>query len=106
MNDIFIFLLRLGIPPNSCGFLQTAYAISLSIEEPDRLQLITKCLYPDVARHFHTSAACVEHNIRTAIDAAWKHNPNLLWQISYGFLSSRPTTSEFLSVAVLYFLTK
>lgn len=33
--------------------------------------MITKDVYPEVARNFNTSTACVEHAIRTCINAGW-----------------------------------
>ena len=43
-------LYQLGISANYKGFLHTAYAVSLCVEQQDRLLLVTKWLYPDVAR--------------------------------------------------------
>lgn len=102
MSDIYTLLLTLGVPPNSRGFLQTAYAVSLALSEKSRLLHITKSLYPDVAHHFHTSASCIERNIRIAVNAAWDHDSEKLVSISCGFLTSKPTASEFLSILVLY----
>ena len=104
MSDIHALLLRLGIPPCSYGFLQTAYAVSLALEKPEILHHITKCLYPDVAKHYHTSAACVERNIRSAVECAWERRRDLLIDLSCGFWEDRPTASEFLAVVVLELL--
>ena len=41
-------LYQLGISANYKGFLHTAYAVSLCVEQQDRLLLVTKWLYPDV----------------------------------------------------------
>lgn len=40
-------LYQLGISANYKGFLHTAYAVSLCVEQQDRLLLVTKWLYPD-----------------------------------------------------------
>lgn len=43
-------LYQLGISANYKGFLHTAYAVSLCVEQQDRLLLVTKWLYPDVCQ--------------------------------------------------------
>ena len=48
-------LYQLGISANYKGFLHTAYAVSLCVEQQDRLLLVTKWLYPDVARKYGTN---------------------------------------------------
>lgn len=101
MSDIHALLLHLEISPSSRSFLQIAYALSLIQKDPDRLHHITKYLYPDVAKHFHTSASCVERNIRAAAAYAWSYNSKLLIEMSCGFLKDRPTASEFLAVLML-----
>lgn len=104
ISNIYMLLLSLGIPPNCYGFHQIAYALLLCINNQCRLQCVTKCLYPDVARHFKTSHLCVERNIRTAINNAWIHNPNQIISISSGFFSTKPTATEFLSVMTIHLL--
>ena len=59
-------LYQLGISANYKGFLHTAYAVSLCVEQQDRLLLVTKWLYPDVARKYGTNWKAVERNIRTS----------------------------------------
>ena len=49
MTDIYDLLLRLGVTANYIGFFHTAFAVHLAIQEPERLLLVTKCLYPEVA---------------------------------------------------------
>lgn len=104
MSDIYALLLSLGFSPNYFGFHQLAYALYLCIENPLRLQCITKCLYPEVAHHFKTTRMCVERNIRTSINTAWLHNQNQITSISKGFFSKRPTATEFLSVLMIQLL--
>ena len=53
-------LYQLGISANYKGFLHTAYAVSLCVEQQDRLLLVTKWLYPDVARKYGTNCKAVE----------------------------------------------
>ncbi len=70
MNDIlaeiYDLLHRLGVTVNYTGFFQTAYAVYLIMENPKRLLLVTKWLYPEVAKQYKTNWKAVERNIRTA----------------------------------------
>lgn len=103
--DIRNILYNLGITPKYVGFFHTSYAISLTIQQPERLSLITKWLYPDVARHYHTSCCNVEKNIRLTAARAWKLHSVILDYFARRHLDHRPTNSEFLSILVSYLLT-
>ena len=94
-------LYQLGISANYKGFLHTAYAVSLCVEQQDRLLLVTKWLYPDVARKYGTNWKAVERNIRTVSTIAWKHNLPLLESLSHRHLDRRLRSAEFLAVLFL-----
>ena len=53
-------LYQLGISANYKGFFHAAYAVSLCMERQDRLLLVTKWLYPDVAKRYRTNWKAVE----------------------------------------------
>ncbi len=95
--DIYDFLYCLGITPNYKGFDQAACAVLLSIEQPRRLSLVTKWLYPDVARVYGTTSAAVERNIRTAGRIAWRKNRVLLEALARRPLEQPPQNAQFLS---------
>ena len=97
-NDIFDLLYRLGISANYNGFLQTAYAVELCRMEPERLQLVTKMVYPEVAKLCRTSSSAVERNIRTAGEIAWKNNQCLLEQLARKSLPRKPHNTQFLAI--------
>ena len=48
-------LLKLGATPRYIGFDYVIYAITLSLENSQYLLSVTKELYPDVARKYHTT---------------------------------------------------
>lgn len=98
MQEIQLLLRRLGVSAGYNGFPQTAYAVQLSITDPNRLHLITKLLYPAVAGRYGTTWTAVERNIRTVTTAAWNHDPLLLEELAGARLSRRPTNSQFLSI--------
>ena len=82
---------RLGITANYTGYFHTSHAIMLSAKEPERLLLITKWIYPDVAKHYHTTWRSVERNIRTVIKLAWETNRQHA-------LPNRPSAGTFLAI--------
>lgn len=96
-SDIHDQLFRLGITPNYAGFGATACAVLLCIEQPRRLGLVTKWLYPDVAKVCGTTAAAVERNIRTVSRIAWTTHRTLLENMAYGPLKRPPQNTRFLS---------
>ena len=101
--DIFDLLYRLGISANYTGFFQTARAVELCREEPERLLLVTKLVYPDVARLYRTSRGAVERNIRTVCGVAWKHDRRMLERLAHTQLPQKPGNTQFLAI-LLYSL--
>ena len=65
MGQIQVLLRQLGVTENYRGFSQTARAVELCREEPERLELVTKWVYPAVAVQYGTSWCAVGRNIRT-----------------------------------------
>lgn len=106
MLAICRLLIRLGGSPNFKGFWQCAQAVDLSIREPTRLTLVTKWLYPDVAKPFHTTWPAVERNIRTLRDLVWEKQPELLSEIAGFTLISRPKVASFLAILTFHFMDK
>ena len=91
-------LYRLGITPNYAGYYQTIYAIKLCQEQQDRLLLISKWLYPDVAKRYETSVGAVERNIRTVSNVAWKRNREFLEILAKINLDRPPCNAYFLTI--------
>ena len=75
----------------------------LAVQQPDRLLLVTKWLYPEVAKHYKTTWKCVERNIRTAVHVVWNTNPERLQELAKYPLRKKPKASEFLSILALHF---
>ena len=102
MATIYDLLYRLGVTANYTGFFHTAYAVELCVELPDRLLLVTKLLYPEVAKQYHTNWKAVERNIRSAINIIWRNNPEELQKISNSCMEKRPSAAQFISILVSY----
>lgn len=97
-------LLRLGATPRYIGFDYVIHAILLSLENSQYLLSVTKELYPDVAKKYHTTIYSVERDIRTVITIIWKRNPHLLNQIAGYTLEKKPAVGEFIAIMREYFL--
>lgn len=98
LQAIYNLLYKLGISANYKGFSHTAYAVSLCMEQQERLRLVTKWLYPEVAKKYGTNWKAVERNIRTASATAWKRNRPLLESLAKRPLDRRLCSAEFLAV--------
>ena len=96
--SVYELLFRLGVTANYTGFFYTAYAVELCVEQPDRLLLVTKWLYPEVAKQYHTNWKAVERNIRTAANIIWQRNPALLETFAHGPLPRKPPNAQMLAI--------
>ena len=105
-GDIYHLLSQLGISANYVGFFQTACAVELCRTEPERLLLVTKMVYPDVAKLCRSSGSAVERNIRTACGIAWKNNRHLLEQLTHKPLPQQPYNTQFLAALLYHLPTK
>ena len=95
---IYDLLYRLGVTAHYTGFFYTSHALLLSLRQPERLLLVTKWLYPDVAKHYQTTWQAVEHAIRTVVAAAWKTNRELLCDLAGQSLEKKPSPTHFLRI--------
>lgn len=96
--DVYCLMHELGITSNYTGYFHASHAVCLSVQEPERLQLVTKWIYPDVAKHYNTNWRSVERNIRTVARLAWEKNRPALEKMARHELPHRPTTGVFLSI--------
>ena len=89
---------RLGITANYTGYHHAAHAVMLSAQEPERLLLVTKWIYPDVAKHYRTTWRGVERNIRTVSKLAWEKNRAELERMAQHALPTCPSAGVFLAI--------
>ena len=99
LSNIF---LSLGIPAHIKGYQFLREAIKLVIEQPDRINRITKELYPAIARRFNTSSSKVERAIRHAIEVAWSRGRidtlNRAFGCRVAIPEEKPTNGEFIAL--------
>ncbi len=77
-------------------------AITQTVLEPHRTELITKDLYRDIARRYKTTPERVERNIRRAIFLSWEAAKEELDQMAGYHLVKRPTNREFIDLVAFY----
>lgn len=91
----------LGMPEHIKGFRYTLEAIRLCVEDDKMLEMITKRLYPEVARRYDTTASRVERAIRHGIDLVWERCSldNLYEYFGYSISPNKgkTTNSEFIA---------
>ena len=95
-------LCRLGVRAETTGFYFAAYAVDLVCVQPQRVTLVTKWLYPDVARAYKTSVFAVERGIRLAVSRAWKGQAEQFEELFPD--GDRPTSSRFISKVAMYLI--
>ena len=89
----------LNMPTHLDGYQQLCLALPMFTENPQ--QLLTKELYPEVAKQWGSKdGRAVEHSIRKAIQAAWHQRDNALWRkyfaINHQGHIPCPTNKEFI----------
>ena len=102
--EVYALLMCFGVGRKYQGFEQCAHAVYLSAEAPERLTLVTKWLYPDVAKQFGVSWTVIERNLRTVSRIAWENNRPLLEQLAGEEIPQIPSSSKFVKILAYYFL--
>ncbi len=98
--EFHVLLAKFGITPNYKGFYFMDSALVHLKEHPEDLLLITKSLYPKVAKKHETTVQAVERNLRTVVAVAWKSNPVLLQEMAGHPMADRPSVSKFLGIVL------
>ena len=97
-------LIYLGITPNYRGYDYIVLAMQLVFENPERLQYVTKELYPVIAEKYNTDWRAVEHSIRITISRSWERDSALFAKILGAWVTERPAVGRILAVLYTYLL--
>ncbi|MBM6869848.1 sporulation transcription factor Spo0A [Pseudoflavonifractor phocaeensis] len=93
---------EIGVPAHIKGYQYLREAILIAVADMDVINAVTKVLYPEVAKHFGTTASRVERAIRHAIEVAWDRGDLETLQKYFGYTVSnakgKPTNSEFIAM--------
>lgn len=101
-SDITNIIHEIGVPAHIKGYMYLRVAITMVYNDIELLGSITKVLYPDVAKHFNTTASRVERAIRHAIEVAWSRGNidaiSSLFGYTVSVSKAKPTNSEFIAM--------
>ena len=93
---------RVGVPAHIKGYQYLRTAIMLTLENGELVNLITKKLYPTVAKMYQTTPSRVERAIRHAIEVAWDRGDLDILHAYFGYTiqnqRGKPTNSEFIAM--------
>ena len=93
---------EVGVPAHIKGDQYVREAIMITGENRDVINSVTKILYPEVAKRYHTTPSRVERAIRHAIEVAWDRGDLETLQKFFGYTVSnakgKPTNSEFIAM--------
>lgn len=93
---------KIGVPAHIKGYNYLRTSILMSVNDEQKLESITKVLYPSVAALYNTTPSRVERAIRHAIELAWlRGDANVLNSYFGCTLNSgkgKPTNSEFIAL--------
>lgn len=93
---------EVGIPAHIKGYQYVRAAIEDVVVDPKLLDVVTKKLYPGVAKEFGTTPSRVERAIRHAIECAWDRGAVEVFEEYFGntvsAMKGKPTNSEFIAM--------
>ena len=101
-TEILGILHQLGSTANRPGFFYIITATALAAENPEWLLLVTKWLYPDVAKYYKTTWTAVERGIRYELSQLWLSDSMRFKNVLQYPCNHRPTPAEFISYLVTY----
>jgi two-component system response regulator (stage 0 sporulation protein A) len=93
---------QIGVPAHIKGYQYLRMAIMLVVEDCDRVNSLSKHIYPDVAEKYQTTTSRVERAIRHAIEVAWDRGDVDVLNSFFGYTiqntRGKPTNSEFIAM--------
>lgn len=87
-------LRALSVTGKLVGFQYAIYMIEQITDDPARVRLITKRLYPETAEQFGTTGSAVERAIRNLIYAVWDRTDHTLLEHIAGTPLKRPPVQQ------------
>lgn len=92
---------RIGIPAHLKGYYYIRESLAILAHHPEFINMVTKALYPEVAKKFGTTSVRVERSIRNAVCVLWNTGNKDILQEYFPNIrfpeSKRPSNAEFLA---------
>lgn len=109
-SDVTDVLLEFSIPARISGFHFLRKGIIMSLKDTTCINLITKVIYPEIAKEYNTTSGRVERAMRNAIEIAWKKSDDKTIRKYFGRSASknnkRPSNGEFMAIITDYLTLK
>ena len=103
-DKIIRILHELGIPSHIKGYQYMKEGIEMIYHTPSMMDKITKSLYPELAKKFHSTTTRVERDIRHAIELGWARANWDYMEELFGYSidsdKAKPTNREFITTIV------
>ena len=103
-DKIIRILHELGIPSHIKGYQYMKEGIEMIYHTPSMMDKITKNLYPELAKKFHSTTTRVERDIRHAIELGWTRANWDYMEELFGYSidsdKAKPTNREFITTIV------
>lgn len=90
-ESLYDLLNHIGVPQHLKGYQYLAYAIHIAAANPDKLDQVTKVLYPEVAEAFGTIPSRVERAMRHAIECVFD---NAEYSLLYEYFGNAVNTTK------------
>ena len=101
--DTARLLRSIGATGRHTGYNYLIYIVDLVRADPDNNCFLTKCIYPQTAKHFNVKPASVEHAIRTLISSCWNRDDHTALDYVAGtHLERIPTNGQFIDMLVAF----
>lgn len=102
IKDISIILFQLGVRASLKGYRYLQAGIKMAIHDQEAVDLITKNIYPDVAKTYNTTWLSVERAMRHAIETMDWDSPCIQEVLKCDEYADRITNKEFISRVAEY----
>lgn len=99
---VYDILSKLGMPMHLVCTQDLAMVLAYYLKEPDSFSMLTKVLYPQIAKNHHTTAGAVEKSIRSCVKRMEKANTALYNKLFPVFAHKKITNRNFLMTIAAY----
>jgi two-component system response regulator (stage 0 sporulation protein A) len=88
----------IGMPAHIRGYRYMREAILMAVNDPNAAALVTKYIYPGIAKKYGTSSSKVERAMRHALEIAWERGlGSSLTELIFPAKDIKPKNSEFIA---------
>lgn len=110
LSDVTGTLRELNVPARMKGATYLKYGLCRAVTDKSALDLITKILYPEIARRYNSLPHRVEKAMRNAIEVSWKSCDRETRAKYFGYAAAerevKPSNKEFMGAIADYLSVK